>query len=62
MATYAILATIADGGGASVGINREAVRNKLISHLIIFFNTKPFKGSLGQTRPHRLPGVGYVPP
>jgi hypothetical protein len=62
MSMEAILATIADGEQAIVGIDREASRNKLISCLIFDFNTKPFDGSLVQPFPQRLPGVGCVPP
>jgi hypothetical protein len=56
MAIDAILATVANGGQAIVDIDREAGRNKLISHLIYYIllnppmmaSAKPFrKGSWG---------------
>jgi hypothetical protein len=46
MVMDAILATIANGEPAIVGIDREASRNKLISHLIFTLILNPFTAAL----------------
>jgi hypothetical protein len=48
MAMDAILATIANGGRAIVDINREARRNKLISHFLYYLILNPLTATLAK--------------
>ncbi len=48
MATDVILATIANGGQSFVNINREAIRNELISCLIHYLILIPLKAALAK--------------
>jgi hypothetical protein len=57
MAMDAILATIANGELAIVGIDRETSRNKLISHLIITLILNPLTAAL--SNPFRRGSRGW---
>jgi hypothetical protein len=55
----AILATVADGGGATVDTDRKAGGNKSNYHLINYLTLNPSRtSSLGETLPQRLLGGG----
>ncbi len=57
MAMDAILATIANVGRAIVDINREARRNKLISHLLYYLILSPLTATLA--KPFRRGSLGW---